>query len=75
VSGKSHQAEVKLKNRASWQDLGLVFSKEQADLFGKHAQLGTPMQFHNIGVGEFARIRKAAKVMPGHRKIAITLDT
>jgi integrase len=59
---KKAQAELKLKNRTSYADVGLVFAKEQADLFGEHATLGTPLQMKNIGAGEFARLIKAADV-------------
>ena len=59
---KRQQAELKLKNRATYRDLGLIFAKEQADLFGKYAELGTPIQFHNVAGGEFARLLKKAGV-------------
>ena len=59
---KQHQAEVKMKNRSVYRDHGLVFTKEAADLFHKHDTLGTPLQTHNIGVGEFAKLLTAADV-------------
>jgi integrase len=61
---KRNQAELKMKNRGHYRDFGLVFSKEHADLFGKHASLGTPLQVKNIGAGEFARLIAAANVHP-----------
>ena len=59
---KKHQAEVKMKNRAAYRDLGLVFAKEAPDLFRESDVLGTPLSTHNIGSGEFARLRTAAQV-------------
>ncbi len=59
---KAHQAEIKMANRAVYNDLGLVFAKEWGHLTqGKH-HLGDPLQANNIGEREFARIIEAAGV-------------
>ena len=77
---KRHQSELKMKNRSVWRECGLVFTKEQTDLFGKHAELGTPIQFHNIndGHGEFSRLLKLAarcKRITFHASQAFVGDT
>jgi len=59
---KSHQAEVKLRNRTVYQDHGLMFAKEWGDLHGRADTLGGPLQINNIGQREFARLITAAKV-------------
>ena len=59
---KKHQAELKMKNRATYRDLGLVFAKEWGDIFTPADRLGQPMRLHNIGTGEFGRLIKAAGV-------------
>jgi integrase len=59
---RQHQAELMMKNRRVYRDLGLMFAKEHPDLFHRADTLGTPMQTHNIGSGEFARLMAAADV-------------
>lgn len=59
---KKHQAELKLANRTHYEDLGLIFAKEQADATGRNDRLGLPLQKASVGAGEFARVIAAAKV-------------
>jgi integrase len=59
---KKHQLEFKMRNRAVYKDLGLTFTKEQADALGKHETLGTPLQKMSVGAVEFARLLTAANV-------------
>jgi integrase len=59
---KKHQAEIKLRNRQHYTDLGLVFAKERGDLHNRADSLGLPLQVNTIGDREFARLIKAAGV-------------
>jgi integrase len=59
---KRCQAEVKMRNRTSYHDLGLVFAKEWGDLHGREDSLGLPLQSNNLGQRQFARMLKAANV-------------
>jgi integrase len=59
---KRAQAELKMRNRTAYHDLGMVFAKEWGDLHGREDSLGLPLQSNNLGQREFARILKAAKV-------------
>jgi integrase len=59
---RRHQAELKMRNRTSYHDLGLVFAKEWGDLHGREDSLGLPIQSNNLGQREFARIIKTANV-------------
>jgi integrase len=59
---KRHQAELKMANRTTYRDLGLVFAKEHADVLNQHECVGHPLQSNNLGEGEFARVIKAAGV-------------
>lgn len=63
-SHKRAQAELKMRNRTAYHDLGMVFSKEWGDLHGREDSLGLPLQSNNLGQREFARILKAANVRP-----------
>jgi integrase len=56
------QAELKMRNRNAYHDLGLVFAKEWGDLHGRQDSLGLPLQSNNLGQREFARVLKAANV-------------
>lgn len=58
------QAELKMKHRRHYADLGLVFAKEWGDLHGREDTLGLPLQSNNLGQREFARVIKAAGVRP-----------
>ena len=59
---KRAQAELKMRNRTAYHDVGLVFAKEWGDLHGRADSLGLPLQSNNLGQREFARILKAAAV-------------
>ena len=59
---RSHQAEIKLRNRAHYQDQGLVFAKEWGELSSKVDTLGDPLQMNNIGQREFNKIIEAASI-------------
>jgi integrase len=56
------QAELKLANRRSYHDHGLVFAKQLADVTKKHDVLGDALQINNIGQRSFAKLISAAKV-------------
>jgi integrase len=56
------QAELKMRNRQAYQDLGLVFAKEWGDLHGREDSLGLPLQSNNLGQREFAKVLAAAQV-------------
>ena len=58
---KRMQAELKMRNRVSYHDLGMVFAKEWGDLHRREDSLGLPLQSNNSGQREFARIIKAAE--------------
>ena len=62
ASHRQHQAEIKLRNRLHYTDLGLVFAKEWGDLHNRANSLGLPLQVNTIGDREFARLIKAAGV-------------
>ncbi len=72
-----HQSELKMRNRGVYRDHGLVFAKEWPDLSNGRTRLGDPLAVNNIGVREFARLLKAAKVrrikFHGLRHTAATL--
>lgn len=59
---KRTQAELKMRNRTAYNDLGLVFAKEWGDLHGREDSLGLPLGINNLGSREFARVIKAADV-------------
>ena len=59
---RKHQAEIKLRNRQHYTDLGLVFAKGWGDLHNRADSLGLPLQVNTIGDREFARLIKAAGV-------------
>ena len=59
---KRTQAELKMRNRVAYRDLGMVFAREWSDLHGREASLGLPLLSNNLGQREFAKIIKAAKV-------------
>jgi hypothetical protein len=45
---------LKMRNRTSYNDLGLVFAKEWGDLHGREESLGLPLQIGNFGQREFS---------------------
>jgi integrase len=49
-------------NRTHYQDHGLVFAKEWAELQRRKDTLGDPLQMNNLGQREYARLLKAAGV-------------
>ena len=59
---KKHQAELKMENRTHYQDHGLVFAKEWAQLTRKYYTLGHPLSMNNIGQREFKNIIEEARV-------------
>jgi integrase len=59
---KQAQAELKMRNRGTYQDHGLCFAMEWGDLHGRENSLGAPLAWHNIGSREMRRIVKAAGV-------------
>ena len=59
---KRVQAEIKMKNRKTYSDFGLVFAKEAGDLQTPRATLGQPLQLNNIGQREYARLIKSSGV-------------
>ena len=61
---KQHQAELKMANRTTYHDLGLVFAKEWSDVRKRGDCLGHPLQKNNLGQREYAKLIKAAGVKP-----------
>lgn len=61
---KRHQAALKMKNRSTYHDLGLVFAKEWQDVRKTSDTLGQPLQSNNLGQREYATLIKAAGVRP-----------
>ena len=62
---KQKQAAIKMANRTTYQDHGLVFAKEWTDVRGRGEQtLGHPLQANNLGQREYANLITAAKVKP-----------
>lgn len=61
---KAHQAELKMANRKTYADHGLIFAKEWSDVRKHGDSLGHPLQVNNIGQREFTRLIKAAGVKP-----------
>lgn len=59
---KRAQAELRMRNRTAYHNLGLVFAKEWGDLHGRKDSLGLPLQSNNLGERQFARVTKAADV-------------
>lgn len=59
---KRAQAELKMKNRTSYRDHGLVFAKEYGDLTNRRDQIGLPLQSNNLGERHFDPLIIAAAV-------------
>jgi integrase len=59
---KRTQAERKMRNRAVYRDLGLVFARESGYLKNGDNALGLPLRACTLGQVEFAKVIKAAKV-------------
>jgi integrase len=64
LAHKRHQARVKMANRTTYADHGLVFAKEWGDVQRREDTLGHPLQANNLGQREFAKLIKAAGVRP-----------
>jgi integrase len=56
------QAEVKMANRTTYRDLGLVFAKEYGDLTNRADMIGLPLQANHLGERQFGKLITAAKV-------------
>ncbi|MGH9370102.1 MAG: tyrosine-type recombinase/integrase [Vicinamibacterales bacterium] len=56
------QRELKMANRTTYRDLGLVFAKERGDLTNRADMIGLSLQANNLGERQFTRLIKAAKV-------------
>ena len=59
---KRHQAKVKMANRTTYADHGLVFAKEWSDVQRHGDTLGQPLQVNNLGQREYARLIKTSGV-------------
>jgi integrase len=59
---KRAQAEMKMANRPTYHDFGLVFAKEWSDIRQSGDRLGQPLQANNLGQREYAKLMKAAGV-------------
>jgi integrase len=59
---RKHQSELKLANRPTYHDFGLVFAKEFGELRTRKDLVGQPLQANNLGERSFDRIRKAASI-------------
>jgi len=59
---KRTQAEIKLKNRGTYTDHGLVFAKEWTDVRRHGETLGQPLQLNNLGQRDYAKFIEAANV-------------
>ena len=74
---KQHQAELKMANRTTYHDFGLVFAKEWGELQARKDLMGQPLQANNLGDRSFERVRKAANIrrikFPGLRHTCATL--
>ena len=72
---RAHQAEVKIANRATYRDHGLVFAKEWRER--RNDCVGDPLQMNNLGQREFAMLLSKSGVRTirfhGMRHTAATL--
>jgi integrase len=59
---KKHQAALKMRNRTSYKDFGLVFAKEWGDLTNRRDMIGLPIQANHFGERLFGPLVKAAGV-------------
>ena len=59
---KRTQAELKMANRTTYHDHGLVFAKEYGDLTNRADMIGLPLQANHLGERHFDPLIKAAKV-------------
>jgi integrase len=56
------QAELKMKNGATYANFGLVFAKEWTDVRQRGQMLGHPLQLNNLGQREYEQLIREAKV-------------
>ncbi|MBA3884574.1 MAG: site-specific integrase [Acidobacteria bacterium] len=56
------QAELKMRNRTTYKDLGLIFAKEYGDLTNRADMIGLPLQANHLGARQFDKLITAAKV-------------
>jgi integrase len=61
---RQHQSEIRMANRKTYVDHGLVFAKEWSDVRKATDCLGHPLQINNLGQREYARLIKAAGIRP-----------
>jgi len=59
---KRAQAEVKMANRTTYRDFGLVFAKEYGDLTNRTDMIGLPLQANHLGQRQFSKLIKLVKV-------------
>ncbi len=59
---KARQAEIKLANRTTYHDNGLVFAKDWADCTKQHDVLGDALQSNNLGQRVYRKLIAAAGV-------------
>jgi len=59
---RQHQDELRLANRPTYRDHGLVFAKDWFDLQLRPTALGDPLQINNLGDREYAQVIKASGV-------------
>jgi integrase len=61
---RRHQAEVKMANRATYHELGLVFAKDWPDATCRRDQIGDPLSLSHVGQKHFKRLVTMAAVKP-----------
>jgi integrase len=61
---KQQQAELKMRNRDHYHDLGFMFAREPADLYGHPEALGLPLPPSGLADRTFKRLTKAAHLRP-----------
>lgn len=59
---KRQQAAIKMANRTTYHDFGLVFAKEYGELRTRRDLLGQPLQANNLGERSLDRLAKKANV-------------
>jgi integrase len=59
---KRHQARLKMANRTTYAEQGLVFAKEWSEVRKRGDCLGQPLQINNLGQREYAQLIKASGV-------------
>jgi integrase len=59
---RRRQRTLMMRNRTTYANRDLIFAREHQHVTSSKHKLGDPLDLHNAGVGEFARLMKAAKV-------------